>query len=131
MVGAARAPTRALAQAPAPLQDPGQHSVRIVRTAAAPPVIDGKLDEAVWATAALVDDLHQTAPVEYATPDERTEIYLLYDDDALYVGARLYDTEPDKITAHNLRQNDNVGQDDRFYVTLDPFKTAAAATSSA
>src|SRR5687768_12143371 len=112
----------ALAQTPAPLQDPGQHSVRIVRTTAAP-VIDGKLDEAVWKTAALVDNLHQTSPIEYATPDERTEIYLMYDDEALYVGAFLHDPEPDKITANNLRQADNVGQDDRFYVTLDPFNS--------
>jgi hypothetical protein len=111
----------ALAQAPASLQDPGQHSVRIVRTTAAPPVIDGKLDEDAWKSAAVVDNLHQTSPIEYAVPDERTEIYLMYDDEALYVGARLYDPEPDKITANNLRQADNVGQDDRFYVTIDPF----------
>ena len=90
----------ALAQAPAPLQDPGQHSVRMVRTTT-PPVIDGKLDDAAWATAALVDNLHQTSPIEYAVPEERSEIYLLYDDETLYVGARLYDPEPDKITANN------------------------------
>jgi hypothetical protein len=112
----------ALAQTPAPLQDPGQHSVRIVRTTTAP-VIDGKLDEAAWKTAALVDNLHQTSPIEYAVPDERTEIYLMYDDEALYIGAFLHDPEPDKITANNLRQADNVGQDDRFYVTLDPFNS--------
>ena len=46
---------------------------------------------------------------------------MLYDDDALYVGAKLYDNEPASITAQNLRQNDNIGQDDRFYITLDPF----------
>jgi hypothetical protein len=113
----------ALGQAPAPLQDPGQHSVRIVRTTAAPPVIDGKLDEEAWKAAALVDNLHQTSPIEYAVPEERTEVYLMYDDEALYIGARLYDPEPDKITANNLRQADNVGQDDRFYVTLDPFNS--------
>ena len=116
---------RASAQAPAPLQDPGQHSVRVVRTTGAPPVIDGKLDEAAWRTAALVDNLHQTTPIEYAMPDERTEIFLMYDDEALYIAARLYDPEPDKITANNLRQADNVGQDDRFYVTLDPFNEPA------
>ena len=71
--------TSATAQPPATLQDPGQHSVRIVRTSSAP-VIDGKLDEAAWANAALVDNLHQTSPIEYAVPDERTEIYLMYDD---------------------------------------------------
>ena len=69
----------------------------------------------------VVDNLHQTSPIEYADPDERTEVLLMYDDDALYIAARLYDPEPDKITANNLRQADNVGQDDRFYVTLDPF----------
>ena len=46
---------------------------------------------------------------------------ILYDDDALYVAARLYDTDPEQITARNMRQNDNLGQDDRFYVTIDPF----------
>ena len=112
----------ALAQAPAPLQDPGQHSVHMVRTTT-PPVIDGKLDDPAWATAALVDNLHQTSPIEYAVPEERSEIYLLYDDETLYVGARLHDPEPDKITANNLRQADNVGQDDRFYITIDPFNT--------
>jgi hypothetical protein len=103
-----------------PLTDPGQKSVRVVRTDS-PPVIDGDLGDAVWARAALIDDLHQTEPIEYATPYERTEIYLLYDDDALYVGARLYDTDPELITANNMRQNDNVAGDDRFYVTIDPF----------
>jgi hypothetical protein len=102
-----------------PLTDPGEKSVRMIRAATAP-VIDGKLDEPAWAGAALIDDLHQTAPIEYAAPDERTEIYLLYDDDALYVAARLYDNDPSSITALNLRQNEQVGQDDRFYITLDP-----------
>ena len=112
----------ALAQAPVQLVDPGQHSVHVVRTTTAP-VIDGTLDEAAWASAALVDNLHQTSPIEYAVPEERSEIYLLYDDETLYVGARLHDPEPDKITANNLRQADNVGQDDRFYVTIDPFNS--------
>ena len=114
----------AMAQAPGPSQgppqDPGIKTVHMVRTST-PPVIDGKLDEAVWQTAALVDDLHQVSPIEYAQPDERTEIFLLYDDEALYIGAKLYDNMPQDITANILRQNDNMGQDDRFYITLDPF----------
>jgi hypothetical protein len=115
----------AVAQAPppqGPLKDPGQKTVHMVRTTT-PPVIDGKLDDAVWRTAALIDNLHQVNPIEYAEPDERTEIYLLYDDDALYIGAKLYDNSPKDITANLLRQADTVGQDDRFYVTLDPFNT--------
>ena len=102
------------------LTDPGQKSVRVVRTDT-PPVIDGDLGDAVWARAAFVDDLHQTEPVEYAEPSERTEIYILYDDNALYVAARLHDAEPDLITANNMRQNDQVWDDDRFFVMIDPF----------
>jgi cellulose/xylan binding protein with CBM9 domain len=109
----------AAAQNNAVLEDPGPKSVRVVRTAT-PPVIDGDLSDAVWANAAVVDDLHQVTPIEYAEPGERTEILILYDDDALYVAARLYD-DPNGITARNMRQNDNLGQDDRFYVTIDPF----------
>ena len=102
------------------LTDPGQKSVRVVRTDT-PPVIDGDLGDAVWERAAYVDDLHQTLPVEYAEPSERTEIYILYDDNALYVGVRLHDAEPDLITANNMRQNDQVWDDDRFFVMIDPF----------
>jgi len=119
----------ALAQAPAPspeagqapASDPGQKTVQIVRTDARP-TIDGVLDEAVWANAALIDNLHQVNPVEYATPSERTEIYLLYDDDALYVGARLY-TPPGQITANIMRQGASITQEDTLFVTLDPFNT--------
>lgn len=86
-----------------------------------PPVIDGVLDEAVWQNAAIVDNLLQLTPTEYAEPSQHTEFLLLYDDDALYVGARLYDTNPEDITALNLRQNDNIGTDDRVFIALDPF----------
>jgi hypothetical protein len=86
-------------------------------------VIDGRLDDEEWRGAALLDNFHQVTPIEYAEPSERSEIYLFYDDDALYIGARLYDSEPEKITANLMRQNDTVAQDDRLYVTLDPFNS--------
>jgi hypothetical protein len=110
----------AAAQNSAPLVDPGQKTVRVVRTATAP-VIDGDLSDAVWANAAVVSDMHQVTPQEYAEPYERTEAYILYGADALYIGLKLYDTEPELITAKNMRQNDQIGQDDRIYVTIDPF----------
>jgi hypothetical protein len=102
------------------VQDPGQKSATIVRTDT-PPVIDGVLDDEVWQRAAIVDDLRQVYPIEFAEPTERTEIFLLYDDDALYIGAIMYDTDPSDITALNLRQNDSIGTDDRLFVSLDPF----------
>jgi hypothetical protein len=110
----------ATAQNQGPAAELGQKTVHVVRTAT-PPVIDGDLSDAVWATAAVVDDLHQVTPIEYAAPYERTEIYILYDDEALYIAAKLYDPEPELITAKNMRQNDSIGSDDRIFVTIDPF----------
>lgn len=104
------------------LEDPGQKSVRVVRTDA-PPLIDGLLDDAVWQTAALIDNLHQVNPVEYAEPSEPTEIYLLYDDDALYVAARMYVSDGDEVTANVLRQGASITGDDTLFVTLDPFNS--------
>jgi hypothetical protein len=107
--------------ASAALIDPGQKVVQIARTATRL-TIDGALDDAAWANAALIDDLHQVNPVEYAEPSERTEIYLLYDDDALYIGVRLY-TPPGEITANVMRQGASITQEDTLFVTLDPFNT--------
>jgi hypothetical protein len=86
----------AAAIAQAPLQDSREKSVRMVRTEVKP-VIDGTLDEAARATAHVVDDLLQTVPLGYATPDERHEIFLPYDDDALHVGAKPYDNDPSQL----------------------------------
>lgn len=109
---------QSVAQSAAP-GDPGKKSVSMVRTNNRP-VIDGSLDDAAWQSAALINDFHQVNPVEYGEPSERTEIYLLYDDDALYIGARLY-IDPEQMTANVLRQNGSMTGDDTLFVTLDPF----------
>ena len=96
--------------------------VRVVRVES-PPVIDGKLDEAVWGKADVISDFHQIRPGDGAAPSERTEVYLLYDDDALYVGARMYDSEPERIAAPTVRHGQGLGRDDRLVVILDPFNT--------
>ena len=97
-----------------------EKSLRVVRTDVAP-TIDGVLDEAVWSRAAIVDDLHEIQPTEYAEPSERTVIYVVYDDNALYVGARLFDREPERITARINRQGEEVFGDDWFSLIIDPF----------
>lgn len=97
-----------------------QKSVRVVR-ADVPPVIDGVMDEDVWLRAAVIDDFHEIQPTEYAEPSERTVIYILYDEEALYIGARMYDSEPDRITSRIMRQGEEVFGDDWFSVIIDPF----------
>ena len=102
--------------------DGPQKLARAVRTEA-PPVIDGRLDDAVWQQAEVIDDFHQIRPGDGAAPSERTEVYLLYDDDAFYVGARMWDSEPHRITANILRHNVRLGPDDRLAVIIDPFNS--------
>ncbi|HEU4619898.1 MAG TPA: hypothetical protein VFV10_17800 [Gammaproteobacteria bacterium] len=82
---------------------------------------------AVWQTSAVVDDLHQVNRVEYSAPPEKTEIFLLYDDDALYVGAKLYDTDPaadHREDATPERQHHNVSE---YYSDWDGIYEAKAA----
>jgi hypothetical protein len=98
----------------------GGKSVRIQRTSEAP-VIDGRLDDEVWLRAPVIEDFHQVDPVEFADPSEKTQVYLLYDRDALYIGARMFDSEPALINAMILRQNQGIGSDDRFFVHVDSF----------
>jgi len=105
-----------------PVQDTfvrDQKSVQMIRTAT-PPVIDGVLDDVVWQSAAIVDEFHQILPVEYAEPSVRTEVYLLYDDDAIYVGAKL-SIDPALISRNILRRNGTITNDDYFFVSFDPF----------
>ncbi len=100
----------------------GRKTVRMVRTAT-PPVIDGKLDDAVWQTADVITDFHQIRPGDGSTPSEKTEVYVLYDDDNFYVGARMHDSDPHLIAAPTNRHNQGLGPDDRLIVILDPFNT--------
>jgi hypothetical protein len=98
----------------------GVKTSRIQRVSG-PPVIDGRLDEADWLRAPVIADLHQVNPVEFAEPSEETRVYVLYDRDALYVGARMFDAEPERINALILRQGQQIGSDDRFFVHVDSF----------
>ena len=86
-----------------------------------PPTIDGVLDDAAWADAAVVDDFRQINPREFEAPSEKTEVYLLYDADAIYIGARMYDRDLEAVTANTLRQGASLRWDDRLKVILDTF----------
>jgi hypothetical protein len=103
-------------------EDEETKTVRVVRVAVAP-VVDGKLDEAIWQRAESIDDFHQIRPGDGSAPTERTEVYLLYDDDYLYIGAKLFDSEPDRITANVMRHGNALGEDDRLAIVIDPFNT--------
>src|SRR5262245_39843940 len=54
--------------------------------ASKPPLIDGRLDDAAWQTAAVTDSFTQQSPFDGTAPSERTVMRVLYDDDAIYIG---------------------------------------------
>ena len=59
--------------------------------------IDGRLDDEGWSSIAPETQLRELRPVPFALPKQQTEVRFAYDDRALYVGARLWDTAPDSI----------------------------------
>lgn len=94
--------------------------VRAVRITEAP-VIDGKLDEAMWAQAGRATDFKQVIPVEGAAPTERTVFLFAYDTENLYVGFRCYDSDPSGILARSRLRDELPESDDRAGVMIDPF----------
>jgi hypothetical protein len=77
----------AAAQTPAAPEHVGPSAVATRRSS--PITIDGRLDEAAWAAATPITQFRQSRPDEGAPATLATEIRILYDDDALYVGARM------------------------------------------
>jgi hypothetical protein len=95
-------------------------AVQASRVGSNPIVLDGVLSEAGWSGASPVSDFTQREPDEGAAATERTEVRVLFDDDALYVGARMYDRSPDSVMAQ-LARRDRIVSADRFIVFLDSY----------
>jgi hypothetical protein len=76
-------------RAPAP-EPPQAVAARITQSIR----VDGALDDAAWAQATPITEFRQLDPQEGQPATERTEVRIVYDDQALYIGARLYDREP-------------------------------------
>lgn len=88
-----------------------------VRTIA-PIQIDGNLDEPIWSSAQPATDFTQFQ-FKFNIPSEyKTDVRILYDNTALYVGAYMYDNAPDSIMKE-LSTRDNLGSADFFDIILD------------
>ena len=81
--------------------------------------IDGRLDDEVWRVAPKSDRFTQTDPEEGKPASERTELQVAYDAGAIYVAARLHDTEASRIS-RQLSRRDEQAEADWFSVYLDP-----------
>jgi hypothetical protein len=90
--------------------------------------LDGRLDDSLWAHASWIRDFVQKMPTEGAPPSDSMRIAILYDDGAVYVGARMFSRHPAKIQAP-LSRRDNTAQADHLWVSFDTYRDRRTAYS--
>jgi len=83
--------------------------------------IDGRLDDAAWRSAEPVTGFTQSDPDEGQPASQRTEVRFLFDDDALYVGARMFDSEGAKGVHTQLARRDATLDSDWFSIVIDGY----------
>ena len=88
--------------------------------------VDGRLDEADWARAAPAKDFLQKDPDEGKPATEPTEVRILYDDDAIYVGARMFDSR----AVEDREAPDAAGRRHRRHRRLDHRRPRCPSTTS-
>jgi hypothetical protein len=107
----------AWAQAIHPTPPPEVAAVRLP----GPIALDGRLDEAVWRTAPLATGFLQSEPHEGEPATQRTEVRFAYDDDALYVGARMFDDQGAAGVRTRLVRRDGDAESDYLELILDTY----------
>lgn len=110
-LAAQAAPTTTARQAPA---------ARSTRVSVAPS-IDGKLDDAVWQEAQPLAGFVQREPDQGSAASERTEVRILTDGQAIYIGAWLYDRNPAGIVRGERLRDVTLSNSDYFAVILDTY----------
>ncbi|MGH9311118.1 MAG: DUF5916 domain-containing protein [Vicinamibacterales bacterium] len=99
----------------------GRVTVRAVRVSE-PPRVDGVLDEAMYRTLEPITGFIQQDPNEGEPATEQTLVWITFDDENLYVGARCRDSQPSRIMANDMRRDGrNVSQNDNFSIIFDTF----------
>ncbi len=109
---------------------PRPPAIRAIRVTGERPRLDGRLDDPAWSSAEFAVGFTQKDPNEGVPSVERTEVAFLYDDEALYVGARLGCTGPAKILSTMSRRDDS-GNSERIIVSLDTYHDRRTAYSFA
>ena len=84
------------------------------------PVVDGRLDEDMWRTAPSAQHFTQSRPFPQSKPTHRTEVWIAFDDQNLYIAAQMHDTAPDSILKQ-LSVRDRVENSDEFGIWFSPY----------
>jgi hypothetical protein len=88
---------------------------------AAPIALDGRLDEAAWTAARPISEFTQSDPEEGKPASQKTEVRFLYDDDALYIGAKMFDTAGAQGVMTRLVRRDASFDSDYFQIVIDGY----------
>ncbi len=84
--------------------------------------IDGKLDEPEWSNAPAASDFIQHEPYNGGAPSEKTVVKVLFDNNAIYIGARMYDSQPNSIYKELVQRDfDDKIKSDIFVLFISPF----------
>jgi hypothetical protein len=87
-----------------------------------PPVIDGRLDDVAWQQAEPHTGFTQAEPMQGQPASEATDVRIVYDDDAVYIGVRLHDSNPSQIVTTDTRRDAPLEAMDSFQVIFDTFR---------
>jgi uncharacterized membrane protein YgcG len=100
----------------------GRATVRAIRLTE-PLHVDGKLDEAVYGSVPAISDFIQQVPKEGAPSSERTDVWVMFDRQNVYVAARCWDSAPpSQWVANEMRRDTSqLRQNDTFAVMFDTF----------
>lgn len=90
--------------------------------------LDGRLDEEVWRSAAVASDFVQYDPASGSPATQRTEVRFAYDDDALLIGARMYDDHGAAGVRGRLFRRDQQSDGDYLEIIFDTFHDHAGRT---
>ena len=81
-----------------------------------------RLDEAIYAETPAISGFVQQEPFEFAPATEKTEAWIFFDDDQIYVSARCWESQPARRVANEMRRDTNqLRQNDTFAVLFDTF----------
>ena len=89
-------------------------------------VIDGVLDEAAWAEAAVLTDFSQYRPVDGVAAEDNTEVLVWYSSTAIHFAIKAY--EPHGTVRSTLADRDRIANDDHIQILLDTFNDGRTAT---
>ncbi len=103
-----------------------QKVIEAIRTQS-PVKIDGVLSEPDWQNAPATNDFIQLSPNPGKASRQKSVVRMIFDDQAIYVGAILYDRNPDSIL-RELTLRDKTGNDDWFGVLINPYDDGLGGT---